>query len=92
MGGTTRLDLVNIISIIILSFRNFMSRTQRIKVVDPKNKEIWAPCAKCGKQTAHEALTEVYLNDASPEDDIQWWSHHYTIKCCGCKTVSFCEE
>jgi hypothetical protein len=69
-----------------------MSRSQTIKIVDPKGKELWAPCAACGKVTAHEALTEVDLHDATPDDDIQWWSCHYTIRCCGCKTVSFCEE
>jgi hypothetical protein len=69
-----------------------MSRTQTIKVVDPQKKELWAPCATCGRLTAHEALTEVDLHDATPDGDIQWGSSHYTIKCCGCKTVSFCEE
>jgi hypothetical protein len=69
-----------------------MSRSQSINIVDPKKKELCAPCATCGKLTAHEALTEVDLHDATPDNDIQWWSEHYTIKCCGCKTVSFCEE
>jgi hypothetical protein len=69
-----------------------MSRSQTIKVVVPTEKELWAPCATCGKLTAHEALTEVDLSDATPDHEVQWWSKHYTIKCCGCKTVSFCEE
>lgn len=69
-----------------------MSRSQTIKIVDPKKKEIWAPCATCGRLTAHEALSQVDVGDASPDDDIQWHSELYTIKCGGCKTVSFCEE
>ena len=69
-----------------------MSRTQKTKIVDPKEKEIWAPCATCGKLTAHEALTEVDLSDSTPDHEIDWWAELYTIKCCGCKTVSFCEE
>ena len=69
-----------------------MSRTQKTKVIDPQKKEIWAPCATCGKLTAHEALTEVDLKDSTPDHEIDWWAELYTIKCCGCKTVSFCEE
>ncbi|MDM8550749.1 DUF4145 domain-containing protein [Desulfobacterales bacterium HSG2] len=69
-----------------------MSRTQKIKIVDPEGKEIWAPCACCGKKTAHEALTEVDLHDESALGDIQVSKQEYIIKCKGCKTVSFCEE
>ncbi len=69
-----------------------MSRSASIKINDPKKKEIWAPCANCGKETAHEALTEVDLHDTSPDGDIQIWEQYYTVKCLGCKTVSFCEE
>jgi len=32
------------------------------------------------------------LFDESLEDNISWSAELYTIKCCGCKTVSFCEE
>lgn len=69
-----------------------MSKTQSIKVTDPKEKELWAPCAHCGKQTAHVALAEVDTHDASPDGDIQENSQFYVIKCAGCKTVSFCKE
>lgn len=69
-----------------------MSRSASIKIVDPKKKESWAPCAECGKETAHEALTEVDLHDTSPDGDIQVWYQYYIVKCLGCKTVSFCEE
>ncbi len=69
-----------------------MSRTQIVKIVEPKGKEIWAPCGTCGKTTAHEALTQVDLRDGTPDGEFQWGSENYTIKCCGCKTVSFCQE
>lgn len=69
-----------------------MSRSASIKITDPKKKEIWAPCAECGKETAHEAMTEVDLHDASPDGDIQVWYQYFIVKCLGCKTVSFCEE
>ena len=69
-----------------------MSRTQKIKIVDPKGQEIWAPCGTCGKTTAHQALTQVDISDATPGNEIQWGSENFTIMCCGCKTVSFCQE
>ncbi len=69
-----------------------MSRTQTVRVADPKEKEIWAPCAHCGKQTAHIALVEVDTSDESPGGDIQVSAQRYIIKCAGCKTVSFCQE
>lgn len=69
-----------------------MSKTQSVKIKDPKGKEIWAPCGHCGKQTAHLALTEVDLEDSTTDEDIKWWSQNYIIQCRGCKTVSFCEE
>lgn len=69
-----------------------MSRTQTIKIVNPDKKEIWAPCATCGKNTAHMALTQVNLFDESDDGYFQWSSENYTLMCGGCKTVSFCVE
>lgn len=69
-----------------------MSRTQKVKIVDPNGKEIWVPCGTCGKTTAHQALTQVDLSDSTPDGEIQWGSENFTVMCCGCKTVSFCQE
>lgn len=69
-----------------------MSRTANVSVANTKNKELWAPCACCGKETAHKALVEVDLSDESPDGDIKVWYQYYIVQCQGCKTVSFCEE
>ncbi|MFB3896168.1 MAG: DUF4145 domain-containing protein [bacterium] len=69
-----------------------MSRSSIIQVANPEGKEIWVPCERCGKETVHLALTKVKLHDESEDGDIQVWHQYYTIKCLGCKTVSFCEE
>ena len=69
-----------------------MSRTAHITATSPGDKEIWAPCAQCARETSHKALTMVSLSDESPERDIQVWHQYYVVQCQGCKTVSFCEE
>jgi hypothetical protein len=69
-----------------------MSLSQTIKVVSPPKKELHAPCAKCAGITAHAPLAQVDCSDRDPEWDIRWWGEYFIIICCGCKTVSFCEE
>jgi hypothetical protein len=62
------------------------------KIVDPKEKEIWAPCLKCAGKTAHKCLTEVDVSDHDPKYDVQGWIQYYVVQCGGCKTISFCKE
>jgi len=69
-----------------------MSRTAKIKIVDPKAEEIWTACGSCGKETAHKVLAKVSESDESPGGEIQVWNEYHIVQCQGCKTVSFCEE
>jgi hypothetical protein len=62
------------------------------KIVDPKDKELWAPCSSCSGKTAHRCLTEVDVSDHDLKYDVQGCIQYYAIQCGGCKTISFCKE
>jgi hypothetical protein len=55
------------------------------------DREMWIPCAGCGRSTSHRVLTGVRWED--DEEDGYWERADYlTVVCQGCKAVSFCRE
>jgi hypothetical protein len=69
-----------------------MSKTATVKVSNRADKELWAACGTCCRETAHRYLTVVDENDESPDGDIQVWNHYSVVQCNGCKTLSFCKQ
>jgi uncharacterized protein DUF4145 len=67
-----------------------MSHTARITLVKRRGYNVLVVCGECGRSTEHEVLAHVESSDASPEGDIQVWTDYLTLRCRGCKELSFC--
>ena len=71
---------------------DFVSKTAKTKIVDPKDTELWTACGSCGKETAHKIFAKIHQSDESPGGEIQVWDNYCIVQCQGCKIVSFCQE
>jgi hypothetical protein len=69
-----------------------MSHTAKIEIESRPGTSVIVICGECGRRTEHEILTKVSSSDHDPESDIHVSDDFLTIRCRGCKTVSFCKE
>ena len=70
-----------------------MSRTAIISVKENVHSlELWLPCAGCDKVTSHDVVSEVDSRDETPDGDIQVWDEYLTVRCGGCRSLSFCHR
>ena len=69
-----------------------MSHTARIKLGERKGKTVVVVCGECGRLTEHEILADVAASDHDPDGDIYVFDDYLSIRCRGCKTLSFCRE
>ena len=69
-----------------------MSHTAKIELGSRKGTGILVVCGECGRLTDHEILADAVSRDETSDGNIQFCDDYLTIRCRGCKTLSFCLE
>jgi hypothetical protein len=66
------------------------SPTAQMTVGNATGKEMWVTCGVCNRLTCHAVVSVLNVVDDNPDFDVVFWEDYFTLRCQGCRMVSFC--